>query len=142
MRAFVATIPFLLLALPAWGQAVLSLEGMPEPQRTDYLALMRGYAETFRILGRAKLCRLDFDAEPYWREVARRHGENSEALAVAALGYAAGAENAPLSRELAAPSAPMPCDVVQYLREMRLPEVPASLELGPPIQGRGRGLRG
>ena len=137
----VATVACILFALPAWGQSVLSLEGMPAEQRADYLKLMRGYVETFRILGRAKLCRLDFDPEPYWRELKNRHGENSAAVAVAALGYAAGAENEPLSRELAPPSAPMPCDVVQYMREMRLPEVPASLDQGPAIQ-QGRGLRG
>ncbi len=128
MRSTVAAILCVLFALPARGQGALSLEGMSEQQRADYVKLMRGYVETFRILGRAKLCRHNFDAEPYWREVARRHGEKSEALAVAALGYAAGAENIVISRELEpAPAAPMPCDVVPYMREMRLPELPASL---------------
>ena len=141
VRSAVAIV-CILFALPARGQSVLSLERLPEAQRADYVKLMRGYVETFRILGRARLCRLDFDPEPYWREVKRRHGETSEAVAVAALGYAAGAENEPLSRELAPPSAPMPCDVVQYMREMRLPELPASLDPGPPIEGKGRGLRG
>jgi hypothetical protein len=47
---------------------------------------------------------------------------------VAALGYAAGAENAIIARELEpVPAAPMPCDVVPYMKEMRLPEMPASL---------------
>jgi hypothetical protein len=142
MKKRTAAIACMFFTLPAWGQSVLSLERLPEAQRADYVKLMRGYVETFRILGRAKLCRLDFDPEPYWREVKRRHGETSEAVAVAALGYAAGAENEPLSRELAPPSAPMPCDVVQYMREMRLPELPASLDPGPPIEGKGRGLRG
>jgi hypothetical protein len=141
VRSAVAIV-CILFALPAWGQKPLSPEGMSEQQRADYVKLMRGYVETFRILGRARLCGLNFDPEPYWREVKRRHGETSEAVAVAALGYAAGAENEPLSRELAPPSAPMPCDVVQYMREMRLPELPASLDPGPPIEGKGRGLRG
>jgi hypothetical protein len=141
VRSAVAIV-CILFALPAWAQKPLSSEGMSEQQRADYVKLMRGYVETFRILGRARLCGLNFDPEPYWREVKRRHGETSEAVAVAALGYAAGAENEPLSRELAPPSAPMPCDVVQYMREMRLPELPASLDPGPPIEGKGRGLRG
>jgi hypothetical protein len=111
----------LLLAPPAWGQ-------MSEQQRADYAQLMRGYVDTFRILGRSKACRLDFDPAPFLREVARRHGEKSEAVAVADLGYAAGAEDRRLSRELEpVPAAPMPCDVVFYMREMRLPELPASL---------------
>ncbi|MEA3195427.1 MAG: hypothetical protein QOD26_3760 [Betaproteobacteria bacterium] len=142
MRNAVA-VACILLALPAWGQSVLSLEGIPEEQRADYLKLMRGYVETFRILGRAKLCRHDFDPEPYWREVKRRHGEKSQAVAVAALGYAAGADNIMIARELEPrPAAPMPCDVVPYMKDMRLPELPASLDPGPPIQGQGRGLRG
>ena len=101
---------------------------MSEQQRADYKRLMRGYVDTFRILGRARACRLDFDAAPLLREVARRHGEKSEALAVASLGFAAGAENRALSRELEPVlPAPMPCDVVFYMREMPLPELPASL---------------
>ena len=101
---------------------------MSEQQRADYVQLMRGYVDAFRMLGRAKLCRLDLDPAPHLREVARRHGEKSEAVAVAALGYAAGAENQPLSQELAPkPPAPMPCDVVVYMRDIRLPEMPASL---------------
>jgi len=118
----------LLLALPASAQNALSLEGMPEQQRADYVTLMRAYVDAFRMLGRAKLCRLDLDPAPHMREVARRHGEKSEPVAVAALGYAAGAENQPLSQELAPkPPAPVPCDVMQYIREVRLPELPASL---------------
>jgi hypothetical protein len=116
-------------AAPAWSQQkALSLEGMSEEQRADYVQLMRAYVDTFRMLGRAKLCRLDLDPAPYLREVARRHGEKSEPVAVAALGYAAGAENHPLSQELAPkPPAPVPCDVMQYVREVRLPDLPASL---------------
>ena len=143
MRGAAATILCFLLALPASGQSVLSLEGLSERQRADYVKLMRGYVETFRILGRSKLCGHNFDPEPYWREVKRRHGEKSEAVAVAALGYAAGAENIMIARELEPrPAAPMPCDVVPYMKEMRLPELPASLDPGAPIQGQGRGLRG
>jgi len=67
----------------------------------------------------------------------------SQAVEVAALGYAAGADNITISRELEPkPAAPMPCDVVPYMKDMRLPELPASLDPGPPIQGQGRGLRG
>jgi hypothetical protein len=114
-----------LLALPAWGQNALSLEGMTEQQRADYSKLIRGYVSAFRILGRAKLCRLDFDAGPYLREVAFRHGEKSEAVRMAHLSFAAGAEDGPeIDR---APPAPVPCDVVALMRDMRLPELPASL---------------
>ena len=115
-------------ALPVWAQTAFSPEEMSQQQRADYSNLMRGYAAAFRVLGRAERCRLDFDPEPYRREVARRHGEKSEAVKVAAVGYAAGAGDYQLDRELEpVPSAPMPCDVVVYMREMRLPELPASL---------------
>jgi len=44
------------------------------------------------------------------------------------LAFAAGAENLVLGRDIdPAPPAPMPCDVVQYMRDMRLPGLPASL---------------
>ena len=102
---------------------------MSEQQQADYAKLMRGYVDTFRILGRSKACRLDFDPARYLREVARRHGEKSEAMRVADLGYAAGAEDRRLGAELEPkPAAPMPCDVVFYMRDMRLPELPASLK--------------
>jgi hypothetical protein len=118
----------LLAATPAWGQKARPVEGMSEAQRTDYNKLMRGYVDTFRIMGRAKACRLDFDAAALLREVAFRHGENSEAVQVAELGFAAGAENRRLAPELEPVMlAPMPCDVVLYMREMRLPELPATL---------------
>ena len=117
-------------ALPCFGQTARPVEGMSREQRVDYERLMRGYVDAFRILGRAKACRLDFDPGPYVREVARRHGRNSEAVEVAGLGFDAGAENRALSRELEPVlPAPMPCDVVVYMKEMRLPELPASLVL-------------
>ena len=117
-----------LLALPAFAQKARPAEGMSEQQRADYRKLMLAYVDTFRILGRAKACRLEYDAAPLLREVALRHGEKSEAVTVAGLGYAAGAENRALSRELEPVlPAPMPCDVVFYMKDMRLPELPASL---------------
>jgi hypothetical protein len=120
MKGMIAALLCLLLP-PAWAQ-------MSEQQRADYQKLMRGYVDTFRILGRAKACRLDFDPAPMLREVARRHGEKSEAVSVASLGFDAGAENRALSRELEPVlPAPMPCDVVFYMKDMRLPELPASL---------------
>jgi hypothetical protein len=101
---------------------------MSEAQRADYQKLMRGYVDTFRVLGRFKICRLDFDSEPFFREVVRRHGEKSEEVRVAGLAYAAGAENLMLSNEIdPTPPAPMPCDVVVYMRGMRLPDLPPSL---------------
>ena len=106
------------------------VEVLSDEQRVDYRRLLSSYISTFRILGRSRICRLDFDAEPMFREVARRHGEKSEPAAVARLAYAAGAENLMLDRELdPAPPAPMPCDVMIYMKGMRLPELPASLVL-------------
>jgi hypothetical protein len=117
-------------AAPAWAQKALPVEGMSAPQRADYARLMRGYVDTFRIFGRARACRFDYDAEPLKREVVQRHGEGSEAAKVADLGFAAGAEGRRLSLELEPVlGAPMPCDVVFYMKEMRLPELPASLVL-------------
>jgi hypothetical protein len=127
--AVAALLGFLLAAAaPAWGQKARPVEGMSEQQRAEYRKLMLGYVDTFRILGRAKACRLDFDPAPLLREVAQRHGEKSEAVAAANLGYAAGAENKAIGPELEPVlPAPIPCDVVFYMKEMRLPELPASL---------------
>jgi len=123
----------LLLALaaatPAWAQQkARPLEGMSDAQRADYRKLMRGYLDTFRILGRSKVCGLNFDPEPFFRELARRHGEKSDPVRVAGISFAAGAENLIVSPDVdPAPPAPMPCDVVALMREMRLPELPVSL---------------
>ena len=118
----------LVAALPAWAQKARPLEGMSEAQRADYRKLMRGYVQTFRTLGRFRKCRLDFDAGPFFREVARRHGEDSEPVRIASLGFAAEADNVVLGPDVdPAPPAPMPCDVVVYMRDIRLPELPASL---------------
>jgi len=122
--------PLLALAvsLPAFGQVALPVESLSDAQRADYRKLMRAYLDTFRVLGRSKLCGLNFESEPFFREVARRHGEKSEPVRVADLAFAAGAENLVLGREIdPTPPAPMPCDVVQYMRDMRLPGLPASL---------------
>jgi hypothetical protein len=119
------------VAAPVWAQErSRPVEELTDSQRADYRKLLKSYVDSFRILGRSKICRLDFDAEPMFREVARRHGEKSEPAAIARLAYAAGAENLMLDRELdPAPPAPMPCDVMVYMRGMRLPELPASLVL-------------
>jgi len=119
----------LAVATPVWAQQARPAEGLSESQRADYRKLMRGYLDTFRLLGRSRLCGLDFEAEPFFREVARRHGEKSEAMRFAGISYAAGAENLIVSPEVdPAPPAPMPCDVVALMRGgMRLPELPASL---------------
>ena len=120
----------LVVALPAWAQTARPVEGLSEAQRADYAKLMRGYVDTFRILGRARACSLNYDAAPLLREVAQRHGEGSEAVKVADLGYASGAEGRRLAAELEPVLlAPMPCDVVFYMKDMRLPELPASLVL-------------
>jgi len=116
-------------ATPGWAQQkALPIDAMSEAQRAEHRKLMRGYLDTFRILGRAKLCRLGFDAGPFFRELALRHGEKSEELRVAAISYKASAENLTVSPEIdPAPPAPMPCDVVALMGDMRLPELPASL---------------
>jgi hypothetical protein len=117
------------VATPAWAQQkALRVDGMSEAQRADHRKLMRGYLDTFRILGRAKLCGLGFDADPFFRELALRHGEKSEELRVAAISYKASAENLTITPQVdRAPPAPMPCDVVALMGDMRLPELPASL---------------
>ena len=128
MRGVAAVLLGLLLALPAWAQKALPVDGLSVAQRADYRKLMLAYVDTFRILGRAKACRVDLDAEPYLREVALRHGQASEPMKIAHLGFEAGAENRRLAAELEPVlPAPMPCDVIGYMRNMRLPELPASL---------------
>jgi hypothetical protein len=107
------------------------LFAIPAPAfaQDDYQKLMRGYVHTFRLLGKSQLCGLNFETEPFFREVAARHGADSEPLRVARLAFTAGAENLmlPLSID-PAPPAPMPCDVVALMRGgMTLPELPKSL---------------
>ena len=101
----------------------------PAQDEADYRKLVGAYRETFRLLGRSKQCGLDFESEPFFREVARRHGEGSEPVRIAGLAYKAAAENVFLPLEIdPAPPAPMPCDVVALMRGgMALPELPASL---------------
>ena len=119
----------LAVASPVCAQKARPVEGLSEAQRADYRKLMRGYLDTFRILGKSKLCGLDFDAGPFFQEIARRHGEASEPARFARLSYTAAAENLMVAPEVdPAPPAPMPCDVVALMRGgMRLPELPASL---------------
>jgi hypothetical protein len=122
----------LVAATPTWAQQkARPLERMSDAQRADYRKLMRGYLDTFRILGRSKVCGLNFDAGPFFRELERRHGEKSEPVRIAGISFAAGAENLIVSPDVdPAPPAPMPCDVVALMRDMRLPELPASLVQG------------
>lgn len=129
---------FLLVALaaaaPAWSQGAKArpLEGLSAEQRADYDRLMRGYVDAFRILGRAKACGKPIDrVEPFLKEIARRHGEGSDLLAIAGRSFTAAAENHSPGPELErlSPAAPMPCDVIVYMKDLRLPEIPASLAL-------------
>ena len=128
MRAMLFIVLAAALAASAQEKA-LPVERMSDAQRADYRKLMRGYLDTFRLLGRSKLCGLDF--ETFFREVARRHGADSEPVRVAGLAFRAGAENVVLAHEIdPTPPAPMPCDVVALMRGgMRLPELPASLAM-------------
>jgi hypothetical protein len=125
------TLLVFLLAVvaPVWAQDhSRPVEELSDAQRADYRKLVRSYIDTFRIMGRSKICRLNFDADPMFRELAHRHGEQSEPVAVARLAYTSGAENLLLDEKLyPAPPSPMPCDVMVYMKGMRLPELPASL---------------
>lgn len=106
------------------------MEELSVAQRADYRKLVRSYIDTFRIMGRSRICRLDFDAAPLFGELARRHGEQSEPVAMARLAYASGAENLLLDEKLyPAPPSPMPCDVMVHMKGMGLPPLPASLVL-------------
>src|SRR4051812_50003301 len=68
------------------------LFAMPAPAfaQDDYQKLMRGYVHTFRLLGKSQLCGLNFETEPFFREVAARHGADSEPVRVARLAFTAG----------------------------------------------------
>ena len=98
-----------------------------QDRSADEQKLMRGYVHTFRLLGKSQLCGLGFETEPFFREVAARHGADSEPARVARLAFTAGAENVVLPFAIdPAPPAPMPCDVVALMRGgMTLPELPA-----------------
>jgi hypothetical protein len=119
------------VAAPVWAQErARPVEELSDAQRADYRKLVRGYIDTFRIMGRSRICRLDFDVGPLFTELARRHGERSEPVAIARLAYASGAENLLLDEKLyPAPPAPMPCDVMIHMKGMGLPSLPASLVL-------------
>ena len=128
MRFFAAVLLCLSATSAAFAQKARPAEGLSTEQRADYRKLLRSYLDTFRIIGRARMCRVELDPDPYLREVARRHGEKSDAMAIARLGYAAGAEDRVLGAEIdPSPPAPMPCDVIPYMKGMPLPEVPVSL---------------
>jgi hypothetical protein len=132
MRPLLALFVVLSLgaAAPSWAQsAERAAEGVSDAQRADYQKLKRDYFETFRLLGRARFCnRVEIDERPFFQEIARRHGEKSEVVALARAAFTAGFDNTVLPLELdPAPPAPMPCDVIVYMKDMRLPEVPASL---------------
>ena len=108
---------------------ILLAMAAPAFAQDDYQKLMRGYVHTFRLLGKSQLCGLGFEIEPFFREVAARHGADSEPVRIARLAFTAGAENLVLPQAIdPAPPAPMPCDVVALMRGgMTLPDVPASL---------------
>ena len=119
-----------LAAAPGWPQsAARAAEGLSEAQRADYQKLKRDYFETFRLLGRARFCnRVEIDERPFFQEIARRHGEKSEVAALARAAFTAGFDNTVLPLELdPAPPAPMPCDVIPYMKGISLPELPPSL---------------
>lgn len=119
-----------LAASPAFAQQkAVPVEAMSDAQREDYRKLLAGYRDMFRLLGKSKLCGLGFQTEPFFREVAERHGEGSEPARIATLAFTAGAENVILPQSIdPAPPAPMPCDVVALMRGgMRLPDLPPSL---------------
>ena len=120
---------FLVAVLLATSTAMAQDKALSDAQRADYRKLVAGYRDVFRLLGKSQLCGLGFDTEPFFREVARRHGEGSEPVRIASLAFTAGAQNVVLPQEIdPAPPAPMPCDVVALMRGgMALPEVPASL---------------
>jgi hypothetical protein len=119
----------LLLLFPALPVVAQPLGAMSDAQGADYRKLVGQYRDFFRLLGKSKLCGLGFETEPFFREVAERHGEDSEPARIAALAFTAGAENVVLPQAIdPAPPAPMPCDVVALMRGgMRLPDLPASL---------------
>jgi hypothetical protein len=124
----------LLVAMPACAQEkAVAMDGVSAGQQADYRKLMRGYLDTFRVLGRSKLCGLNFESDSYFREVARRHGEGSEPFRVAGLAFTAAAENLVLPFDVEpTPPAPMPCDVVALMRGgIELPALPASLARHP-----------
>lgn len=128
MRGLVLVL-VLAMALPAHAQdgAVLP-ERMSEGQRAEYRQLLRGYIDAFRIFGRSRICRLDFEADAHFREVARRHGEGSEALRVVRLAFDSGEQNLLMDESIyPKPPAPMPCDVMVYMRGLGIPPLPASL---------------
>ena len=126
MRGLLLGLLTTLMAFPAFAQPA---EAMTETQRADYRKLVGQYRDFFRLLGKSKLCGLGFETEPFFREVAERHGEGSESARIAGLAFTAGAENVLLPQAIdPAPPAPMPCDVVALMRGgMRLPELPPSL---------------
>lgn len=128
MRALLLLAAF--AALPAFAQEDAQENGMSAAQRADYRKLVGQYRDFFRLLGKSKLCGLGFETEPFFREVAERHGAGSEPARIASLAFTAGAENVVLPQSIdPAPPAPMPCDVVALMRGgMRLPDVPPSLK--------------
>ena len=119
----------LLCGIASSAGAQMTFEGTSPQQRADYRKLMFGYRDTFRVLGRAKVCGFSANPQPFFAEVANRHGRGSEPDLIAQMSYASGAQNVMLDRDLdPTPPPPIPCDVLQYMRDIRLPDVPPSLQ--------------
>ena len=116
-------------ALPVLAQdRALAPDRLSDSQRAEYRQLLRGYIDAFRIFGRSRICKLDFEADAHFREVARRHGEDSEAVRIVRLAYTSGAENLLMDEAIyPKPPSPMPCDVMVYMRGLGIPPLPASL---------------
>lgn len=119
----------MLTVLPSLAQDhALAPERMSDSQQAEYRQLLRGYIDAFRIFGRSRICRLDFEADAHFREVARRHGPGSEADRIARLAFDSGAQNLLMDESIyPKPAAPMPCDVMVYMRGLGIPPLPASL---------------
>lgn len=129
MRCPVLVAAFFVATPGICQEKALPDENLSAAQRADYGKLVGQYRDFFRLLGKSKLCRLGFETEPFFREVAERHGVDSEPARIANMAFTAGAENVVLPHAIdPAPPAPMPCDVVALMRGgMRLPDLPASL---------------
>lgn len=128
-RLACALVVLCIFAAPVLAQQrARPVDTLTEEQRADYRRLIRSYLETFRILGWSTRCAMKFDAAPHFQELAYRHGEKGEPMEIARMAYKAGAEHVLLDHAMdPKPPAPIPCDVMVYLKGMGLPPLPASL---------------
>jgi hypothetical protein len=130
-----------LTSLPPSKDQVVRPREVPDEKMQEYVAFIRSYFETYRLLGRAKACGMKID-----QRVAElngmlnyRHKDDPRGLdlasAIADVGVEAGEKNLTEGLDPAGspPRTPLPCSLFdRRIERMQLPAIPPSLRAATP----------